>query len=119
MSSLRMFVFGGRGISDAAARVARSNEELSEKIQEASREHLAVRDRVDISRAEYDSMKAKIALLESRNAELLFALQQIGITREMAANINPNSIHVESTKDINYMQTRYHITFVSDDFRKE
>ena len=87
----------------ASARIARSNDNLAKKIEDASKEDVKARDRVDIQLSEYERMKTKIDLLENENRKFRALYEHIGVPPEAVLNVIPGTVQVYNTLKVDYM----------------
>lgn len=111
--------------SGAIREVAASNRKMAETISQTSQDEIQARDRVDITLREYESMKSRIANLESENNWFKTVLGKIEFPLVSCLSENfvvPKNIQVSWSDSIDFfnMKRRYHILFeiAEEDLRR-
>ena len=87
---------------------------LGETLEANSKADIEARDRVDISRNEYEFMKSRISSLEESKRYLEKLLHKIEFPFDK--NVNPESIRMRTNKDVRFHKTSYILEFDVDDY---
>ena len=87
---------------------------LDETLEANSKADIEARDRVNISRNEYEFMKSRISSLEESKRYLEKILHKIKFPLDK--NVNPESIRMRTNKDVRFHKTSYILEFDVDDY---
>lgn len=94
--------------------VAEAIFKLGETLEANSKADIEARDRVDISRNEYEFMKSRIVSLEESKRYLENLLHKIEFPLDK--NVNPESIRMRTNKDVKFHKTSYILEFDVSDY---
>lgn len=114
MSLLGPLFFDNRAEVEAARIIARSNEEHDKTLKSISEAEIKARDRVDISRDEYEQMKSELERLRRNTEHMNKMIMRMGIPAEVIDAIDLSSIEVYQNHDPIRMRTGYHVRFATD-----
>lgn len=83
-----------RGISAASSAMAHQMRLDRESREKIAQQEIEARDRIDISRKEYEDMKQEIETLTSENRRCHDILERIGMPLDKISKIIPNSMNI-------------------------
>lgn len=115
MGLLGPLFFDNRSEVKAARIIAQSNEasvkEHNETLKAISDAEIKARDRVDISRDEYEQMKHELEHLRLQNSHMNKMIIRMGIPAEVIDAIDLDTIDLHLTYDPMRMRTWYRVHF--------
>lgn len=114
MSLLGPLFFDNRPEVKAARIIAQSNAEHDKALKSISESEIKAKDRVDISRDEYESMKREIECLRRQSNFQSKLIIRMGIPAEVIEHIDLSSVDLHIHRDEIKMRTWYQLYFATD-----
>lgn len=102
-----------------AARInAMSQEKFAKQLKDISEAEIKSKDRVDITLAEYEKLKADVRKYEERCRKMGAEIMRLGIPYEVIDYIDPDTISVETCDDPLHFAAHYRIRFTANGYMK-